>query len=230
MLKNSEIEGKKQIIISTTEYQKHDEELLRLNMGQEDLSARISELERIAQESKRSSLGKTSTSKLNKFARNLTTKDEPIPENKDFTSEIELLSKSFENYATKKSLETLKQSFTEFQTLILSKVNIIHDEVESKKDSKTDDKFNPELENKLAEIEVLKSSVEKLSKEHTEDILKINEDLNEFKDTLKRILDMINSLKFSVDDITKELDQRANEMDVTILKQSVNEYLISIKR
>ena len=79
------------------------------------------------------------------------------------------------------------------------------------------------VDDKGLEIEELKNIEKRIVKEHNEESKKLNEDIDECNNALKRLIDMINSLKLTSDDIEKNMNLRATSEEVFNLKLSMNE-------
>ena len=123
-----EVEERRQSFHEDLDNKKNEEEISQLSETQENIISRLTELERIMKEriindTKIHSPPKESNKKLSRVSKIITQKPETNIESRNYDNEIQLLVKSINNCASKESLEEIKQSFIDFQTIFLSKVN-----------------------------------------------------------------------------------------------------------
>eukprot|EP01022_Parablepharisma_sp_SALTPOND_P021438 TRINITY_DN423_c0_g1_i1.p2 TRINITY_DN423_c0_g1~~TRINITY_DN423_c0_g1_i1.p2 ORF type:complete len:618 (+),score=84.01 TRINITY_DN423_c0_g1_i1:65-1918(+) len=134
--------------------------------------------------------------------------------------QINILAREVIKCAPKDSMESLDQALKMLQAVVATKCN--------RKDFETFEQtvasFISSVETKLAESQETQIYQGNCIKENIEAIAKLRQDFDGHSETIKKTLDLFTNLKFRVDDVVVKLEQSASSSDVTILKQTMNEY------
>ncbi len=135
--------------------------------------------------------------------------------------QIIMLANEVVKCASKQSVDNLEQVVSSIQLLLSAKCD--RKDVEAAR-SELDTAMKT-LEAKMASLIVLGRNQGQLpSAEEAENTAKLRQDVDTQKREMKKAADLVGKLQFALDDLALKLEQRASSVEVTILKQSMNEY------